>query len=221
MMFCAKCGKENPEGAKFCNSCGASLDADVQQPVVVPAQRFYQKKWFTWLSLFFCWPLGIVLLWTNKLYSKVARVIITLLFLFMGLSWSGLVFNSLGNNTQPDKAAGSKSVAAKVVDEVKVPMEYRNALAKAQMYSDKMYMSKAGLYEQLTSQYGEQFTAEAADYALANVKADYRRNALEKGKFYQRTMHMSKSSVYEQLTSSAGEKFTPEEAQYAVDNLPN
>ena len=24
-MFCQKCGKENPDGAAFCNSCGAPL----------------------------------------------------------------------------------------------------------------------------------------------------------------------------------------------------
>jgi uncharacterized membrane protein len=28
-MFCAKCGTENPEGAKFCSKCGAELDAPV------------------------------------------------------------------------------------------------------------------------------------------------------------------------------------------------
>jgi uncharacterized membrane protein YhaH (DUF805 family) len=26
-MFCSKCGKENPEGAKFCSSCGVSFEA--------------------------------------------------------------------------------------------------------------------------------------------------------------------------------------------------
>jgi len=26
-MFCQKCGKENPDGATFCNSCGVSMQA--------------------------------------------------------------------------------------------------------------------------------------------------------------------------------------------------
>jgi len=27
MVFCGKCGKDNPVGAKFCENCGATLDA--------------------------------------------------------------------------------------------------------------------------------------------------------------------------------------------------
>ncbi len=27
-MFCSKCGNENNEGAKFCNSCGNSMIAN-------------------------------------------------------------------------------------------------------------------------------------------------------------------------------------------------
>lgn len=30
-MFCSNCGKENADGAKFCNSCGATLAIDVNQ----------------------------------------------------------------------------------------------------------------------------------------------------------------------------------------------
>ena len=82
-----------------------------------------------------------------------------------------------------------------------------------------MYMSKAGLYDQLTSEYGEKFPAEAAQYAIDNVKADWNKNALEKAKTYQTSMSMSKSAIYDQLISEYGEKFTEDEAQYAVSNL--
>lgn len=99
-------------------------------------------------------------------------------------------------------------------------MEDKNALAKAESYSELMHMSKAGIYDQLTSSYGEGFSQEAAQYAVDHLVADYKKNALEKAKDYQSTMHMSRQSVYEQLTSSYGEKFTAEEAQYAIDNLP-
>lgn len=99
--------------------------------------------------------------------------------------------------------------------------EEKNALAKAEDYSDTMHMSKQGIYDQLTSEYGEGFTAEAAQYAIDNLQADYNLNALETGKSYQQNMNMSKQAVYEQLTSEYGEKFTPEEAQYAIDNLPD
>lgn len=82
-----------------------------------------------------------------------------------------------------------------------------------------MHMSKQGIYDQLTSEYGEQFPADAAQYAIDNLDADYKANALEKAKSYQNTMNMSKNAIYDQLISEYGEKFTAEEAQYAIDNL--
>ena len=82
-----------------------------------------------------------------------------------------------------------------------------------------MHMSKAGLYDQLTSEYGEKFSAEAAQYAIDNLDANYNENALKKAQTYQETMAMSPSAIYDQLISEYGEKFTPEEAQYAIDNL--
>ena len=82
-----------------------------------------------------------------------------------------------------------------------------------------MHMSKQKIYDQLTSEYGEKFTAEEAQYAIDNLKADYKANALEKAKSYQQTMSMSKDRIYSQLTSEYGEKFTAEEAQYAIDHL--
>lgn len=98
-------------------------------------------------------------------------------------------------------------------------MEQKNALKKAESYSSMMHMSKAKIYEQLTSEYGEGFTAEAAQYAIDNIVADWNANALAKAKSYQTTMNMSKQKIYQQLTSEYGEAFTASEAQYAIDNL--
>lgn len=100
-----------------------------------------------------------------------------------------------------------------------VPAEHASALVKAQQYSDFMHMSKAGLYDQLTSEYGEQFTPEAAQYAVDTVDADWNANALEKAKSYQETMAMSPSAIHDQLTSEYGEQFTVAEADFAIANL--
>lgn len=43
--------------------------------------KFYQKSWFIWLSLIFFAPLGIILLWTQKKYKPVPRVILSVFFL--------------------------------------------------------------------------------------------------------------------------------------------
>lgn len=103
--------------------------------------------------------------------------------------------------------------------EDKIPTEYKSALKKAQVYSDTMNMSKVGIYDQLTSEYGEQFSPEAAQYAIDNVDADWKENALKKAETYQETMAMSPNAIYDQLVSDYGEQFTSEEAQYAIDNL--
>jgi hypothetical protein len=44
-----------------------------------------------------------------------------------------------------------------------------------------MHMSKQGIYDQLTSEYGEDFSADAAQYAIDNVQADWKQNASGEG----------------------------------------
>ena len=100
-----------------------------------------------------------------------------------------------------------------------VSQEYLNALATAESYSETMHMSKKGIYDQLTSEYGENFPADAAQYAIDNIKVDWNANALETAKTYYKDMSMSKNAVYDQLISEYGEQFTESEAQYAIDHL--
>ncbi|PZE68153.1 Ltp family lipoprotein [Curtobacterium sp. MCBD17_021] len=100
-----------------------------------------------------------------------------------------------------------------------VPAEYTSALRSAQNYSDVMHMSKEGIRGQLTSDVADKFSAEAAGYAVDNVKADWNANALATAKNYQETMSMSPEAIRDQLTSDVADKFTPEEADYAVQHL--
>lgn len=101
----------------------------------------------------------------------------------------------------------------------KPTQEELNALAKAEAYSEQMYMSKKAIYNQLTSEYGEGFPDKAAQYAIDNLDVNYKKNALEKAKEYYTEMAMSKNEIYEQLVSDYGEQFTAEEAQYAIKHL--
>jgi hypothetical protein len=82
-----------------------------------------------------------------------------------------------------------------------------------------MHMSKQRIYNQLTSEYGEKFTAAKAQYAIDNLVTDYNANALKSAQSYQENLSMSAAEIYDQLISEYGDKFTPDEAQYAVDNL--
>ncbi|MCC3864956.1 Ltp family lipoprotein [Terrisporobacter petrolearius] len=115
------------------------------------------------------------------------------------------------------KTEENASVEEKVEEDV--PTEYKSALEKAKIYSDTMNMSKAGLYDQLISEYGEKFSKKAAKYAIDNVDANWKENALKKAKTYQESMAMSPKAIYDQLTSEYGEKFTKKQAKYAIDNL--
>lgn len=100
-----------------------------------------------------------------------------------------------------------------------VPSDYKSALTQADSYSKTMHMSKQGIYDQLISEYGGQFTAEAAQYAIDNVSADWNANALASAENYSNTLHLSKAGIYDQLIAEAGDKFTAEEAQYAIDTI--
>lgn len=130
-----------------------------------------------------------------------------------------------GGSDSSSKKGSAKSSQSRAVSTQKketapsVPTEYRSALTKAKQYSSMMHMSKQGIYDQLTSEYGEKFSAEAAQYAIDHLKVDYNQNALAKAKDYQSQMNMSPEAIRSQLTSSSGEKFTQSEADYAVNHL--
>ena len=128
-----------------------------------------------------------------------------------------------GAEAAPQTQSASEAAAPAAVPtpeaEPKVPREYQNALESAKSYSNVMHMSKKGIYNQLISPYADKFPAEAAQYAVDNLQADYNANALAKAKEYQETMHMSSQAIRDQLTSEHGEKFTASEADYAIAHL--
>ncbi len=126
----------------------------------------------------------------------------------------------ISQNKKADETVPEGATIKVVISKGQKPsIEYQNALKKAETYSEVMHMSKQAIYDQLTSEYGEKFPAEAAQYAIDHLEADYKANALAQAKTYQQTMSMSKSAIYDQLISEYGEQFTAEEAQYAIDHL--
>ena len=130
--------------------------------------------------------------------------------------------NQPKEKTQTEQKADEKKAAPaeEKKEEPKVPAEYKAALKSAESYSEIMHMSKQGIYDQLISDAGDKFPPEAAQYAIDNLKADYKKNALESAKNYRDTMNMSNEEIRDQLSSEYGENFTQEEADYAVENLP-
>jgi len=142
-------------------------------------------------------------------------VVVIILLGVIGATMSTDSTSNSNTNTVPS-AERAGNVEA---EDNSVPREYKSALNKAASYANTMHMSKRGVYDQLVSDYGEKFSAEAAQYAIDNVKADWNANALAKAKNYQNTMNMSPSAIHDQLTSEYGEKFTQAEADYAIQHL--
>lgn len=151
---------------------------------------------------------------------------------------SAPVVNDESEEVKPELTEEEKAEAKKKADEEKaaaelkakqeaeakaiedsIPREHKSALKSAKSYAETMQMSKAGIYDQLTSEYGEGFPAEAAQYAIDNIEFDWKENALKSAQTYAESMDMSNSAIYDQLISEYGESFTPEEAKYAIDNL--
>ena len=190
MTQCKSCAKEIATSAKSCPGCGAKN----KKPI-------YKRVWF--------WIIAIIIVIgatggsdtddSKEINSGNIE------------SEQEVSQNNIENTTAENKSEN------KVEDNI--PTEYKSALKKAKLYADTMNMSKTGIYDQLTSEYGEKFTVEAAQYAIDNITVDWKENALKKAKLYQETMSMSPAAIYDQLTSEYGEKFTAEEAQYAIDNL--
>lgn len=99
-----------------------------------------------------------------------------------------------------------------------VPAECQEALETCQYFDELTPSSRQDMLEQLTDY--EDFSMEAAEYALENCGADWKENALRTAKDYQEKMGLSPEEIYNQLVSEAADNYTEEEAQYAIDNLP-
>ena len=202
MKKCKVCSKEIASNAKSCPECWAKNK-----------KAIYKRPWFIVLAIIII--LGTVgessyedsTVANNKTISEVEQ------------NQDKEISNNQGEEKDVLVKENEEKVEEKEEKVEEVPKEYKSALRKAKVYSDTMSMSKAGLYDQLTSEYGEKFTEEEAQYAVDNLDANWKENALKKAKVYQETMAMSSSAIYDQLVSEYGEKFTEEEAKYAVDNL--
>jgi host cell surface-exposed lipoprotein len=92
-------------------------------------------------------------------------------------------------------------------------------LQSAKSYLAMSGFSKQGLYEQLSSSYGEGFTQAQAQYAVDHVDADWNKEAIQSARSYLDMSPMSRNALLEQLTSSFGEGFTYEQALYAVNKV--
>jgi len=121
---------------------------------------------------------------------------------------------------QANRTNGARSSTSEhTKQQLNASEQYDHALTRARLYADTMYMSKQGIYKQLTSKYGEGLDKEAVKWAITQLVVDWKYNALQKAKHYQTTFSMSNDAIYRQLMSEHGEQFTEEETQYAMTQM--
>ena len=164
-------------------------------------------------------------MWTRKKF----------VVLGMALSISAMVIAGCGDaSTNTNGGAGNATTSSsankpaekpetlqqQALKDTSVSVDYKNALKKGLTYANDMHMSKAKIMHQLTSEYGEKFPQDAAEWAVSHMSdVDWKANALAKAKTYRDSMSMSTEKVRQQLSSKSGEDFTHEEVDYAMQNL--
>lgn len=98
--------------------------------------------------------------------------------------------------------------------------EEKNCYKSAKNYLDLMGYSKQGLIEQLSSEYGDNYSKETAEKIVNDIEkageVDWVEEAKESARNYLDIMPFSKQELIEQLCSDAGDKYTREQAEKAV-----
>lgn len=90
------------------------------------------------------------------------------------------------------------------------------AIGKAEEYLSFKAFSRAGLIEQLSSEYGSGFSKADATYAVDHITVDWNEQAAKAALEYLAVTHFSRAGLIEQLESSFGSGFTHAQAVYGV-----
>lgn len=196
--LCKYCKSELPDGAKICPNC-----------------KKKQKG-----------PMGII-------------IAVVVVFIIIGIAAgsggnsndeqeSGQKVESASENK--DSLASSEDVVSEVADtneseEVKMTAGQKNAYKAAKNYLAFMSFSKDGLINQLSSEYGDGYSVEDAEFAVnyleENGEVDWNEQAYKAAKNYLNTMSFSLDNLINQLESDAGDKYTHEQAVYGAEKAYN
>lgn len=99
----------------------------------------------------------------------------------------------------------------------------QNAFKTAKRLLQYMNFSRQALYEQLTSEKGNGYSPEEADYALDKLEAeglvDWNEQAVRTAEIYLRVKPLTKDALIDLLSNQYGAGFTKEQAQYAADTV--
>lgn len=119
----------------------------------------------------------------------------------------------------PYPTAVATTAAAKPPARPKLTAGQEQAIGAAKDYLNLSGFSRAGLIEQLSSQYGDKFTRADATYAVDYLRVSWRDQAVRSARSYLELSHLSRAGLIQQLSSAYGAGFTRAEATYAADKV--
>lgn len=94
--------------------------------------------------------------------------------------------------------------------------QQKNAVRSAKQYLSMTGFSRAGLIQQLSSEYGEGYKVADATVAVDSLNVDWDKQAVRSAKQYLEMQGFSCRGLIQQLSSSAGEKYTKSQATYGA-----
>lgn len=102
-------------------------------------------------------------------------------------------------------------------------MSQKNAVRSAEDYLRLTSFSRKGLIDQLSSEYGDKFPREDAEFAVSYLEqrgmVDWKEQAVQSAKDYLNLTSFSREGLIDQLSSEYGDQYTREEAEYAADQV--
>lgn len=81
-----------------------------------------------------------------------------------------------------------------------ISLEYYQALNRANAYSDTMHMLKADIYDRLVSEYSDNFSADAAQYAIDHITNDWESELPESVEADRNDAGMSSSDIQDSVS---------------------
>ncbi|MGO3591813.1 MAG: Ltp family lipoprotein [Lactococcus cremoris] len=188
--------------------------------------------------------IGLVMLFINLVKKKSKKQPLIILIVGFLLFIIGVAIPSNSDTKESKKSTTSVSTTETKKEETKVTSQSStkkpkpsskvltaqekaidgltgNSLAQTKTAISYLYtghMSKQGLYDQLTSEYGSQMTVDEANNAINRIDAlvNWNNLAILSAKSYRETGNLTGQALIDQLTSEYGSRFTPEQAQYGV-----
>lgn len=181
-------------------------------PPTAPPPPPPQKNWF----------------WRHKVTTTLLAILTVVVLAAIGYSGSGTSTNSDGTR-QPATTSNSNtgqpgSTQQQAPDKATKPAPsyttgQEQAIGAAKDYLAYAAFSKAGLIDQLSSQYGEGFKRRDAVFAVNHIAVNWNQQAVKAAKEYLAYEHFSRAGLIDQLSSEYGDGFTRAQAVYAANHV--